>query len=369
MPLALAAKRIGVSEAKLIAVEAGESRLTFGQLKEAASAYRRPLALFFLAQPPPPEPTVRDFRMHPDAAGSALSSEVHVALRRARQRRDEAIELAASTATEVPRFGLTADPLADVENIAATLRAAMPGALGRVQAGSYDAAFKARKDAAENLGVLVFETSRIPTEAMRGASLWFEQLPVVVLNGGDSFTGRSFTLLHELTHLLLRTAGVCDLEPNRRQTSEARTERLCDSVAAAALMPEDEVRAVLGDAKRRDWSMEELSDLSHIFRVSREAMLLRLVTLRAATTDHYLRMRPEFRAEYLAYKASQKKKDEPGGPSPAVMAVRNLGRPFVRLVLNAYDGDVIDLATVSDYLGVKLRHIERVRELALGAAG
>jgi hypothetical protein len=48
------------------------------------------------------------------------------------------------------------------------------------------------------------------------------------------------------------------------------------------------------------------------------------------------------------------------------MAVRNLGRPFVRLVLDAYAQDRIALATASDYLGVKIRHLSRIESLVFG---
>jgi Zn-dependent peptidase ImmA (M78 family) len=48
---------------------------------------------------------------------------------------------------------------------------------------------------------------------MRGVSLPGDVLPIVILNGGDAHAGRIFTLLHELTHLLLRQGGVCDMVP------------------------------------------------------------------------------------------------------------------------------------------------------------
>jgi Zn-dependent peptidase ImmA (M78 family) len=200
---------------------------------------------------------------------------------------------------------------------------------------------------------------------MRGAALSFDQLPVIILNGADAPAGRSFTLMHELTHLLLRQGGICDLAPSDDQTPDAKVERFCNAVAAAVLMPASQVLALLGDRGKRDWTLDELGLLAKPFCVSREALLVRLVTLGRASQQHYLALRSQFREEYLRFKQSQRK-DGDGGPSPAVMAIRNLGRPFVRLVLDAYEGDRIDLSTVSDYLGVKLRHLPRIRELAGG---
>ena len=110
--------------------------------------------------------------------------------------------------------------------------------------------------------------------------------------------------------------------------------------------------------------MDELGSFAKPFRVSREALLVRLINLGRATQQHYFSMRPLFREEYLIFRQSQKT-DGDGGPSPAVMAVRNLGKPFVQLVLDAYASDRIGLSTVSDYLGVKLKHLPKIRGMVL----
>lgn len=362
--LGSAAKKIGISEYKLHDAEAGNQLLTFRQLKQAANVYKRPLALFFLSDAPPRESSLHDFRLDPATADSAISPAVNIEIRRARQRRDEALELAQELDENVSPFTTTHLSLSDSTDAAAGRISdliALPADAGRSWKDA-DTAMKERKAAIEALGVLVFETSRIPTSEMRGASLPFDRFPIMLVNGGDAPTGRSFTLMHELTHLLLRVGGVCDLAPTHGTSDNSRVESFCNAVAAAVLMPTSQVEQLAPAARAREWTLDELSDLSQCFRVSREAMLLRLVTLGRATQQYYFSLRPQFRQEYLRFKESQKS-DGDGGPSPAIMAVRNLGRPFVRLVLHAYEGDRIGLATASDYLGVKVRHLDRIREV------
>lgn len=359
-----AAKKIHVSVEKLQACELGELQLTFKQLQDAANTYKRPLALFFLESPPAREPNIHDFRLDPEASQHALPPSVHIEIRRAKQHRQEALELAQQLEEDIPHFVHTASADEPPETIAKRLDQLL--GLSRITSGcrTIEEAYKARKSAVERLGVLVFETSRVPSDQMRGVSLPFDEFPVVMVNGADSHAGRSFTLLHELTHILLRQGGVCDLAPTDLNTVDATTERFCNAVAAAALMPAERIREMVSATSAQTWSMEQLAAVAKPLKVSREALMVRFVTLGLATIQHYLAMRPLFREEYLKYRASQKS-EKGGGPSPAVMAVRNLGKPFVSLVLDAYASDRIGLATVSDYLGVKLKHLPKIRGLVI----
>lgn len=362
-----AAQKLHIGAEKLRAAEAGEDTLTFNQLQLAARVYKRPLALFFLAEPPPRDASTHDFRLDREVAHKPPAPSVNIELRRARQRRDEALGLARELEAKVPTFRAQATMSEDSESVAKRVVQILK--ITEAQARTWktpEIAFKARKEAVEAQGVLVFETSRVPTEQMRGAALFFDQLPVIILNGADAPAGRSFTLMHELTHLLLRQGGICDLAPSEDLTADARVERFCNSVAAAVLMPSEKVLALVNARRATDWTLDELGMLAKPFCVSREAMLVRLITLGHASQRQYINLRTQFREEYLRFKQSQRKEGDGGGPSPAVMALKNLGRPFVRLVLEAYEGDRIDLSTVSDYLGVKLRHLPRIRELAAG---
>lgn len=365
-----AAKKIGVKPEKLAACEAGEDRLTFSQLETAANVYKRPLAVFFLREPPVEQPPVNDFRLDPDVRASGQGPAIRITLRKARRLRDEALALLADLGRSPEQFPVRVQLNQNTEIVADELRRALRVSTTATGLKSNaHAAFKARKAAAEELGVLVFEVSRVDCAEMRGAALSYDTFPVVVINGGEAPGGKSFTLLHELTHIALRQSSVCDLAPVPEAGPRENLERYCNAVAAACLMPSSEVARVVPKTGPHDWTFDELAQMSKHFQVSREAFLVRLVTLGYATRDYYHAMRNAFRREHAEYRSSLKKEDdEKNGPSPAVMAFRNLGKPFVQLVLGAYDGDRIGLSTVSDYLGVKVRHIERIRELASKAA-
>lgn len=357
-----AAKKIGVAPDKLAGAELGDVQLTYAQLKKTAEVYKRPLAVFFLDTPPPVPEVVHDFRMSPDFAHRPLSSRLIFEIRKARQHRQEAIELADELGQEIPPFLYQAELQQGVDQVALRVRELLGISL-RAQFGWADnnTALKAWKRAVESLSVLVFETSRIEVDEMRGASLPEEMLPVVVLNGGDSQAGRTFTLLHEFTHLLLRQGGVCDLAPADVATPDAKVEAFCNAVAASTLVPADALIAQLPRPAPQEWSMEQLAEIATRFRVSKEAILRRLLVLGYTTEAHYAQKREEFLQEYRELR--RRRVGSTGGPEPAVMAVRNLGRPFISLVLNAYIEDRIALSAVSDYLGLKLKHLPRIEDL------
>lgn len=72
------------------------------------------------------------------------------------------------------------------------------------------------------------------------------------------------------------------------------------------------------------------------------------------------------RAEREARKA--RPKDKKGGPPPATMVVRDNGRAFTGLVLDALERQKITYADVSDYLGTKLKHLEAITDRVSGGS-
>ena len=358
-----AASRLGVSNEKLESIEAGEAQITYVQLRKAAEVYKRSLAAFFMASPPPRKEPPRDFRMQHDYANRPLSPVLNFEIRKAWKHRDDVIELAQQMGKTLPVFEPTATMRLPPERVANDIRKLLNIDVHEQLAWKNSTiALKHWKAAVETFGVLVFEASRIPMEEMRGVSLWSETLPVILLNGADSHTGRAFTLLHEFTHLLLRQGGVCDLAPAEFESQDAKIEAFCNAVAGAALVPHEVLQQLLVGDHGAEWSMAELDELSRHFKVSKEVVLRRLLILGKTTDGYYRQMRQVFIQEYRQIR--EKNRGE-GGPSPAVMAVRNLGRPFVGLVLSAYHDNMIGLATVSDYLGLKIKHLPRVESLLM----
>ena len=358
--VAEAAKRAKVPNQRLEDWERGEGMPTVAKLRDLADLYRRPLAVFFLPEPPAGYSTIRDFRRLPDLAEHAWSRALHKVYRRAVDQQETMVELAEDDlAPQVPTAEVTDDP----EIVAGRLRSALGISIEeQFSWRKPEDALKGWIEAVEDLGVLVLRTSDLDLEEMRGFSLPHDEAPVVVVNALDFPRGQAFTLLHELAHLALRTAGLCDTyEPDG--AADKRVETFCNAVAAAIAMPKEEFlkESLVAPTGARSWDQADLVVLSTRWSVSTEAILRRLVTFGRATPAFYGAKRSEYLAFYRKHReeerAKRKAAKKNGGPPPHRMAIRDRGAPYVRTVLDAYHRDAISLSSTSWALGLKVRHI------------
>jgi Zn-dependent peptidase ImmA (M78 family) len=210
----------------------------------------------------------------------------------------------------------------------------------------------------------------VDTNEMRGFAIARNEVPVIVINGRDSSQGgKCYTLLHELAHVLLGESALTNGDGGTAE--EQGIERFCDAVAAAALMPSDLMLsfAQVKQAGERRWSDDDLRTMANSIGVSREAFLLRLVTMRRASWDFYMSRRKKFQDDHEAATAARAL-----APKKKVMIKRPIllmswnGRGFTRLVLRSYYDNRITLNDVSSYLGAKVKHIPALERAAFQTA-
>lgn len=354
-----AARRLQTTESRLQSWESGESRPTLSQLRELAAYYRRPLAFFYLPEPPRKFEAMHDFRLLPGAEAPE-SPALRLEIRRAWERRDIALELLEQLG-EAPPEVLGASLGDDEEALAARARewlgvtAVKQEDWGQTPHG----ALREWRAAIESRGVLALQATGVRVEEMRGFSIARRPLPVVVANIKDAPRGRVFTLLHELVHVLLRENSLCD---GREAAADRRVELFCNRVAAAILVPRDELIAssVVRGHRGEAWIPQDLSRLVRRFGgVSEEALLLRMVGLRLASQQFYDERR-EAVAEHFAQQRARDVEDG-GFVPPHRVAMAALGPTFTRLVLEGFDREKISASDVADFLGMRLKHLDEVR--------
>src|SRR5206468_13118221 len=185
-----------------------EERPTIAQVRKLGEIYKRPLAVFFLQEPPRDFDAQREFRRLPGVTPQNESPEMRVALRVALFRREAARDLYEQLGEEIPVFDAKADPSEPFERVGARIRELL-GIDWDTQLGwpTAYAALNAWRAAVENLGILVFQSGEMTVDEMRGISIPHGPLPVILLNSGDAPHGRIFTLLHESAHIILTNSG------------------------------------------------------------------------------------------------------------------------------------------------------------------
>jgi Zn-dependent peptidase ImmA (M78 family)/transcriptional regulator with XRE-family HTH domain len=367
---ARAAKKLGIAESRLAEFESGDLAPTITQLRNMATAYKRPLAVLLLPVPPLDFQPIRDFR-RTGQAGDDWSPALHGEFKRALSQREVIIELSEIAPASVPASpdSLRMADDASAQSVGSALRSWVgmddwPRSAWRTPAALVNRAI----EAVEDRGVLVVQASGIAISEMRGFSVSEWPYPVIVLNASDWPRPKLFTLFHELAHLTRNAGGVCDLhEPglSAPTTEVDNVEHFCNQVAAEALMPQDRILA-LGLVRDRDWTPDDLYNYGNRFGASAEAFLLRLVSLQLASWDAYWAIKPDLDERYEEAREAERKRvrSTPGGPSFYTLKARDLGHGYVNSVIEAYNSRAIRSYDAADYLDVQYHQIPKLSEAA-----
>ena len=363
-----AAKAVSISVDKLIAAENGDVQLTFPQFLAAANTYKRAPSIFYLEEPPTDFQPIQDFRKLPDAEPGAYTPTLTAIIRQAQERRELALDLRQDIGEQVQEFGLAADIKADVEELGERIRTFLDVSETEQQAWRAKA-FDNWRTKMEARDVLVFLVPKLGLSEMRGAAIAEARMPVILINSKDRTNGRTFTLLHEFCHLVVRASGVSGFGTDEGQAHAAKVERFCNAVAAAALVPQGWLQReplVTRKGSEKTWDDDELAALATRFGVSREVVLRRLLTTGHTTKAFYESRRPVFQKEYDELDALEKK----SAPIPRhTIVLSQLGRSYAQLVFKGYYDRRLTLRDVSNYFNMQVKSVPAMEQAAFGLKG
>ena len=362
-----AARRLQTGSESIGAWERGDGAPTVRQARMLAEFYGRSFLEFFLDEPPNlnEHDLVRDFRLHRGAEDPNQQREIWHIQRWAETQRLNALDLFDMIGEEPPKFP---------QNLAANLKTSpdLIAQLVRKEAGFFirqqmDLTGNDRaklptliRSAFEGIGILVLRRTDLADHDIRGITIAEFPLPTVVF-GKEAPAAQSFTLAHELGHILLKQSGISGPPSAENSATETKAiERWCDQFAGAFLIP--------ASAMAERWAKpnepmpkvgdDTLNSLARAFRVSRHAMLIRLVDLGYVEGGFYWKVK---RPEFLAEEAEVKK----GGGIAAYYGTRyvnSYGNLYTGLVLEAMARGVITNDCAASFMGIKnLAHLDDIR--------
>ena len=384
-----AVARVGIKDAwgvaavdRLTALERGVESPTRPVLVKMARHYRRPLLAFYLSAPPRRDQRGPDFRTLPGARSPETAAVIDALVRNLQSRQymvraalqaeDEAEPLHfvgalfrngdADTGLQSLRRVLRRKP----EAIRLSQRAVE--LLGRVLGPEMDVAryyeeltaehaFRLLRSRTEEAGVFVLlqgdlgsHHTAIDVEVFRGLAIADDVAPFVVINDNDSRAARSFTLLHELTHLLLGQTGFSAVD------SEAGVEEFCNNVAAEWLLPArtlDDIeiergRDVVEQGRR-------IGEFARARNLSRTMVAYRLLRANRIDQPTFERLRTGFREQWRQLRARDRaraRKSE-GGPSYYVVRRHRVGPGLLSFTRRMLDSGALSTTKAAKVLGVK----------------
>ena len=346
--------------------EHGKTFPTLAQLENLAyNIYKRPLAVFFLPEPPKESTPKQDFRTLPDKEITKLSPELRLLIRKAKyhqlvlkQINDGKNPLVNPLHKEF-QFKIsnnptkTANKLRDYLEITKILQKGFKNS---------DEAFKYYRDLIERNGIFIFQ---YPLQEARGFSLMDKEFPVIVLNSGDTPNGKIFSLFHELCHILFNTGGVfIDLYSEKSKYQPNQIEIFCNQFASDFLLPSEELlneTLVLENKNNKEWTEETLKEIANTYKVSKEVVLRKLLDLGKTSQAFYVKTRNKWNEKYKKDKEERKSKQE-GGPSYHVSNLSHLGKNFVSQVLTNFHNGNLTALQVADFLNIKISRIKEYEQ-------
>lgn len=349
------AKKLKTSRENYQNIESGKKQPTFRQLELLANYFMRPVATFFLPNPPEELSIASSFRILPKSE-SEFSKDLRLAIRKARYYQSISNELMRDLGQD-PKPKIKTSTLEDnPQEFAREEREKMGISLDEQfnWKNAYKA-FNVWRAAIESRNILVFQF-KFPLKDARGFSLMDQDPPVIVINPSDNILARIFTLFHEYAHIIL---GIAEIYSEEIITN-VNIENWCNIFASEFLVPEkalkeDEDFQIFIQSRRLN--PEILQNLSKKFKVSRKAILTRLKTLNLIGQEDYKR-------ESTSLEQEQSSFPQKGGfINPAQKCVQEKGKQFIHYVLEAKERKIITTQDVIEYLSIKLKHLDKVQKL------
>ena len=173
-----------------------------------------------------------------------------------------------------------------------------------------------------------------------------------------SFARQTFTLFHELYHLVSDTSGaeiIRDDFYSMLDENQSNIERNCDSFANSFLIPLDDFKQELAKSPIDEKRIEELARL---YSVSREAVMYKLLTLGEITNNDYSQLKEVFYGE--AIRTQEKKEGKKSKGNYYSTKLSYLGNQYTGEVFRQYFSGKISGVKAGEMLQSKVDHLPRL---------
>jgi Zn-dependent peptidase ImmA (M78 family) len=210
-------------------------------------------------------------------------------------------------------------------------------------------AFDLWRERCEALGIYVFQIDGVEASEMQGFAIADQLAPVIAVNIADFATAKTFTLLHELGHILLGMSAMVSFDGFIEVDQGPQSERFCNRLAAEIVVPEYDFRKNVPE----DWRLrdnEVLRELADRYKVSRLMIALRLVETGFAERTYFFKKR-----KMLQVQERRKK----GGPTRTFVEKRlaRFGKAFCHLATAEFQSGQIHGGELTALLGMSLKHL------------
>lgn len=362
--LKLADSKADSAAEKLAAFEDGKKEPSRSLLLRMSKLYRQPLLTFYLDMPPIIGDRGEDFRTLPDHFEEAENAYVDVLIRDIKARQSTVRETLIDE-DEGYRLDFIGKHTIDqgVERIVQAIRENINFSLDEYRTRpSHKEAFKFLRQQTEAAGIFVLLKgnlgsyhSNITVTAFRGFALADDIAPFIVINDRDAEAAWSFTLVHEMAHLILGQTGISG------DYAEKRIEKFCNNVASEFMLPAVEFDAFQISSLDFETLKTEISDYAFLQKLSSSHIAYRLYRRGDIDEPSWKSLREYYRDSWLEQRkiVKEKNSEKVGGPSYYVVQHYKLGA-LVELVQRLTYSGALTTTKAGMLLDVKPLKVHRL---------
>lgn len=364
--LGLTDSKVSSASEKLAAYEGGEKEPSRSLLLRMSKHYHRPLLTFYLDQPPNIGDRGEDFRTLPDHFEEMENAYVDVLIRDIKARQSTVRETLIDADEENPLDFVGKYTIDDgVARVVQTIRDTLHVSLDDYRnQPSHKEAFKLLRQQAEMAGIFVLLKgnlgsyhSNIEVAVFRGFALSDDIAPFIIINDRDAESAWSFTLLHEMAHLILGQTGISGAY------AEKQIEKFCNNVASEFILPASEFHGFQPSSLDVETLRAEISDYAFSQKLSSSHIAYRLYRRGDIDKPLWESLRGYYRGKWLERRKiiQTKNSQKDGGPDYYVVKHYKLGA-LVELVQRLTYSGSLTTTKAGMLLDVKPLKVHRLFE-------
>lgn len=343
--------------------ESVEKLPTINQAKSIAKCYRIPFAGLYMNSTDinvKHLPTMRNLRTLPDA--NVDNSALNLAIADVLNARELLIETKKELKEQIPSFSFSNQNSDNASVMAQTIR----NAIGLTSDIQYKCASSRKlylfiRNSVENCGIFVHCFTGVEVDNARGFAIYDDILPIIGLNNDDRYPAKTFSIIHELVHLLRRSSAICN-EIIGSFSSQSE-EVFCNAVAGETLVPKNNLLRQIGNRTSIEIDLTVIEKLANQFSVSKEVICRRLLDLGKISQTDYNSFSLAIKTSFENEKEQMREYRKITGKG----IPRNIPRETIdknstalcRTFYNGFREGYFDKQDISRYLGIKQNHIDK----------
>jgi Zn-dependent peptidase ImmA (M78 family) len=343
-------------------------RPTFIQAKNIAKCLHVPFAGLYMKPADIPLkklPSIKSYRTFPDGFIGDDSS-LNIAIADLLQARDFLIKTKEELGELVLTFTVDFNPSQkDVLNWAAEIR--------RVFGFNLEAQFRSTsmrqfylyvRERIEAKGIFIQCFSDVDLEIARAIALYDDKTPIIGINEKDRPPAKTFSIIHELTHLLKGQSSLCN--EMFVTFSSNQEEVFCNAVAGEVLVPQDALKVFLKKWKTDEvFTINDVQEIAGRFSVSKEVIIRRLLDIDRIPQIAYTAYLDECRRIVEQERAEQRLARQEGRPTnfavqpPDRTAIDRTSSVLCKTLYKGYSEELFSKQDISRYLGIGQQYINK----------